>query len=420
MLGDSERFRKMTIERSLGFSRRLKTFLFVFGPAWIVMIADVDAPSIITAGESGAKFGYHMIFILLALIIPLFFIQEASGRLGLATGKGLAGVIRDNYSRRVAVFAALPMFVTDFLTYVAEYTGIAVGLGVLGISPFISLPIAFILHSTLVFTGSYKKTERILIGISAVLLLSYILDLILVKPDLTRVAASITPFQPYFQPSFAFMVAANVGAVIMPWMLFYQTGAVAEKGLKSVHERFERFETLLGAVVSEILMVVIVIVSDPLGQIDFLSPTSLANFLAPVAGRFALVLFGIGLAAAGFLALAVISLASTWGIAEALSWRARIGEKFSLARNFYVIYLVETLPAVLIPLFSKDLVKLMLDLMVVFVFVLAVPAILQGLISSNKQLMGRHVIKGWWRVIYWIMLSIVLLSGVLAIPTLLS
>ncbi|HUK50977.1 MAG TPA: NRAMP family divalent metal transporter [Terriglobales bacterium] len=410
----------MTIERSLGFSRRLKTFLFVFGPAWIVMIADVDAPSIITAGESGAKFGYHMIFILLALIIPLFFIQEASGRLGLATGKGLAGVIRDNYSRRVAVFAALPMFVTDFLTYVAEYTGIAVGLGVLGISPFISLPIAFILHSTLVFTGSYKKTERILIGISAVLLLSYILDLILVKPDLTRVAASITPFQPYFQPSFAFMVAANVGAVIMPWMLFYQTGAVAEKGLKSVHERFERFETLLGAVVSEILMVVIVIVSDPLGQIDFLSPTSLANFLAPVAGRFALVLFGIGLAAAGFLALAVISLASTWGIAEALSWRARIGEKFSLARNFYVIYLVETLPAVLIPLFSKDLVKLMLDLMVVFVFVLAVPAILQGLISSNKQLMGRHVIKGWWRVIYWIMLSIVLLSGVLAIPTLLS
>jgi len=420
VLGDSERFRKMTIERSLGFSRRLKTFLFVFGPAWIVMIADVDAPSIITAGESGAKFGYHMIFILLALIIPLFFIQEASGRLGLATGKGLAGVIRDNYSRRVAVFAALPMFVTDFLTYVAEYTGIAVGLGVLGISPFISLPIAFILHSTLVFTGSYKKTERILIGISAVLLLSYILDLILVKPDLTRVAASITPFQPYFQPSFAFMVAANVGAVIMPWMLFYQTGAVAEKGLKSVHERFERFETLLGAVVSEILMVVIVIVSDPLGQIDFLSPTSLANFLAPVAGRFALVLFGIGLAAAGFLALAVISLASTWGIAEALSWRARIGEKFSLARNFYVIYLVETLPAVLIPLFSKDLVKLMLDLMVVFVFVLAVPAILQGLISSNKQLMGRHVIKGWWRVIYWIMLSIVLLSGVLAIPTLLS
>ena len=410
----------MTADRSPGFSHRLKTFLFVFGPAWIVMIADVDAPSIITAGESGAKFGYHMIFILLLLIIPLFFIQEASGRLGLATGKGLAGVIRDHYSKRLAVLAALPMFVTDFLTYVAEYTGIAVGLGVLGISPFISLPIAFMLHSMLVFTGSYKNTERILLGISGVLLLSYILDLVLMKPSATQVAYALTPFQPYFEPTFAFMVAANVGAVIMPWMLFYQTGAVAEKGLKGVHERFERFETLLGAVVSEVLMVVIVVVSDPLGQIDFLSPSSLAILLTPVAGVFAPTLFGIGLASAGFLALVVISLASTWGIAEALGWRAKIGEKFSLARNFYILYVIETLPAVLIPLFSKDLVKLMLDLMVIFVFVLAVPAILQGLISSNKHLMGQHVTKGWWKLTYWVMLALVICSGILAIPTLLS
>jgi Mn2+/Fe2+ NRAMP family transporter len=398
----------------------MKTFLFVLGPAWIVMIADVDSASVITAGESGARFGYHLIFILLLLIVPLFFIQEASGRVGLATGKGLAEIIREHYSERTAVLASLPMFVTDFLSYVAEYAGIAAGLGVLGISPLISLPVAFMIHSTLVFTGSYKNTEKVLLAISGVLLSSYVLDAFLMRPNLNDLlASSLTPFHPYLQPSFAFMVAANVGAVIMPWMLFYQTGAVAEKGLNGLHERYERFETLIGAIVSEALMIAIVVVSAPLGTVDFLSPASLAKVLTPIAGKYAPLLFGIGLASAGLLALVVVSLASTWGIAKALGWRAKIGEKFSLARNFYIVYLTETIPAALIPLFFKDLVKLMLNLMVIFVFVLAVPAVLQGLISSDKELMGPHVMKGVWKAVYWLMLGLIIFSGVLAVPTLL-
>lgn len=385
------------------------------------MIADVDAASVITAGESGARFGYHLVFILLLLIVPLFFIQEASGRLGLATGKGLAGIIRTHYSEKLAILASLPMFVTDFLSYVAEYAGIAAGLGVLGVSPLISLPVAFVIHSTLVFTGSYRKTEKVLLAISGVLLASYILDAFLIKPNVKELLTiSLTPFHPYLQPSFAFMVAANVGAVIMPWMLFYQTGAVAEKGLKSFHARYERFETLVGAVISEGLMIAIVIVSAPLDGVDFLSPASLGGMLTPIAGGYAPLLFGIGLASAGLLALVVVSLASTWGIAEALGWRSRIGERFSLARNFYLVYLLETLPAVFIPLFFKDLVKLMLNLMVIFIFVLAVPAILQGLLCSNEELMGPHAMKGAWKVVYWMMLGVVVFSGVLAIPTLLQ
>jgi Mn2+/Fe2+ NRAMP family transporter len=393
----------------------------VLGPAWIVMIADVDAPSIVTAGESGAQFGYHMIVVLLLLIVPLFFIQEVSGRVGLATGKGLAAVIRDNYSRNMAVLASLPMFLSDFLAYVAEYAGIAVGLGVLGISPLISIPLAFTLHSTLVFTGSYRKTERILLGISGILLFSYVLDAVLVKPNLGYlIQTSMMPYNSYLQPSFGFLVAANVGAVVMPWMLFYQTGAVVEKGLNAGHIRHERIETLIGAIVSELLMIAIVVVAAPIDKVDFLSAPSLAQALAPLAGRYAAIIFGIGLASAGFLALVAISLASTWGIAEAFGWRARIGEKFSLARNFYIAYLVETLPAALIPLFFSNLLKLMLDLMVIFVFVLAAPAVLQGLIASNQRLMGAHVLEKSWKVVYWAMLALVLTAGLLALPTLLS
>ena len=399
----------------------LKAFLAVLGPAWVVMMADVDAPSVITAGESGAAYGYHLVFILLVLIVPLFFIQEASGRLGVATGKGLAEVIRDRYSQKVALAASVPMFVTDFLSYTVEYTGAAVALGMVGVPPILSLPAVFIVHASLVFTGSYRRTERILLVVSAVLLFSYVVDAFLIRPDLGElVTVGLSPFQPYSQPSFGYLVAANVGAVVMPWMLFYQAGAVSQKGLRAGQARHERLETLVGAVASEILMVAIVIVSDPLDSVNFLSPSSLARGLVPLAGENAYLLYGLGLGAAAFLGLVVISLASTWGIAEALGWRKRIGEKFSLARKFYLVYLLETLPAVAMPLLFTNLVGLMLNLMVIFVFVTVVPGVVLGLLCSKKTIMGGNVMGPKWKAAYWSMLGVVLLTGVLTIPTLLG
>ena len=398
-----------------------RAFLTVLGPAWIVMMADVDAPSVITAGESGAVFGYHLVFILLILIVPLFFIQEASGRLGTATGKGLAEAIRDNYSRRTAILASLPMFVTDFLSYTVEYTGVAVGLGIFGISPLFSLPVIFLAHASLVFTGSYRRTEKILLLVSAILLSSYIIDAFLVRPNLGElVTVGLSPNQPFGSSSFVYLVAANVGAVIMPWMLFYQAGAVTQKGLNGNHVSLERLETLVGAVVSEVLMVAIVVVTASLGAVDFLSPSSLAKAFAPLAGDYAYLLYGSGLGAAGFLGLVVISLASTWGVAEAMGWRRKIGEKFSLAKNFYLVYLLETLPAVAVPLIFTNLVGLMLNLMVVFVFVTVVPGVMLGLICSNEQVMGYNVMGPKWKTMYWLMLGVVLLTGLLSLPTLLG
>ncbi len=338
----------------------------------------------------------------------------------MATGKGLAEVIKENYSRRLAVLAALPMFVTDFLSYTVEYAGIAVALEIFGVSPLVSLPIVFLAHALLVFTGSYRRTERILLLVSAVLLSSYILDAFLVRPNVGELlSVGLSPIQPFFQPSFGFLIAANVGAVIMPWMLFFQAGAVAQKGLKRDSASHERLETLLGAVASEVLMVAIVVVSDPVGSVNFLSPSSLANALVPLAGRYAYLLYGLGLGSAAFLALVVISLASTWGIAEALGWRRRIGEKFSLARNFYVVYLVETLPAVFIPLVFRNLVNLMLSLMVVFVLMTVVPGVMLGLMCSNDRVMGANVMGPKWKVVYWSMLGVVVLTGLITVPTLL-
>ena len=139
------------------------------------MMTNVDAPSVITAAETGAIYGYGLIWLVLLLTVPLFFIQEASGRIGTVTRKGLGEVIREHYSKRIALLAAVPMALTDLLTYVAEYLGIAIGMEILGVSPFISIPSAFLLHLILVYRRRYAVVESILIGVSTLLMVSYLL-----------------------------------------------------------------------------------------------------------------------------------------------------------------------------------------------------------------------------------------------------
>ena len=72
----------------------------VFGPAWLVMMADVDAASVISPMKSGAYFLFGLILILIALVIPLYFIMEVAGRVGAATIKGLGELVRENFARR--------------------------------------------------------------------------------------------------------------------------------------------------------------------------------------------------------------------------------------------------------------------------------------------------------------------------------
>ncbi len=390
----------MNAPNILANHKRVTQFVVSFGPAWLVMIADVDAASILTAAETGVLFHYGLIWLLLLLTVPLFFIQEASGRIGSVTHKGLGEVIRTNYSRNVALFAAVPMAITDVLTYVAEYLGIVIGLGIVGISPIISVSVAYTLHVLLVYKRKYAAVEKVMLVISAILLLSYVAALFM------RGVMNYSPFYLSTSPSFLFLIAANAGAVVMPFMPFYQASATAEK--KAGNIRSSRIETLVGAVVSEALMVVIVMVSAGVDRgLNFMSPKELSIGLAGVAGKYAPLLFAIGLVAAAFLALTVISLGSAWGLVEAIGWPR--------SKAFWV-YFVESVPAVIATIMlTTNLLAGILNLMVAFVFVLVGPALIMGLIASDQRVMGEYASRGYWKIAYWLSLAFVLALGVISI-----
>jgi Mn2+/Fe2+ NRAMP family transporter len=141
-------------------------------------------------------------------------------------------------------------------------------------------------------------------------------------------------------------------------------------------------------------------------SLNFANPSTLSHALASIAGVYAPDLFAIGLVAAAFLALVVISLASSWAVVETLGLKKT---------NFFWIYLLESIPAVVVPIFLSNQLALVLNLMVAFVFVLVGPGILMGLLASNKRIMGKYASTGRLKVAYWLSLGAVLSFGVVAV-----
>lgn len=405
-LDESKNQYKYQLHKSKRYLNNPKIWILlkVWGPAWLVMIADVDAASVITAAQTGSTYGTKLVWFLLLLILPLYLIQELAGRVGAVTGLGLGELIRKNYSKRTAVLAAVPMALVDIISYVIEYTGAAIGFQILGLPPIISVPIIFIAHILIVYKRKYAKAEKPLLVISVLFVLFWGISAFLTA----RNGIKITPF--YFSASkdFMFLIAANVGAVIMPFMLFYQASATAEKGITVKSLWAIRLETAVGAIVSELVMIAIVIATIGVNKnsLNFASPKILSHGLTLVAGKLAPYFFGIGLIAASFIALIVISLGSSWGVVEAVGW----GRK-----NWFKLYIVESIPALIIPVLSLNLVNLAINLMVLQIAVLIGPSIILGLIASNKTLMGQYSLKGYNKILYWGTIILILITGIISV-----
>ncbi len=408
--------RKLAVGRFRG-----SNFAKVFGPAWLVMMADVDAACIIGGAQTGAVFGYGFIWLFLALIIPLYVVQELAGRISIATEKGLGRVIRENYSGRLSFLLTAPMAISDVVTYGIEYIGIAVGLEIMGISIFYTIPAIYVIHILIVTKRKYVQAEKPLLIISGFLMGALFLTLLYrgVEPFSSPLA---NPFLIGYSSTYFFLVAANVGAVVMPFMIFFQASATGVKTAELRESGFimdktrsvslMRKETLIGAVVTEILMVVIEMTFTGIPQARnasiFASAHELGLVLTPIAGPYSLIIFGVGMISAAFIALIVISLASAWGIAESLA----ISKK-----SVWLVYVLESLPAVIAALLlpAGMLVNAVLYLLVLFVFVLIGPMAILGVIGKNKKIMGELALTKKEGLIYWTTYVVIISTAIIAV-----
>ena len=199
--------------------RRLFVLLAVIGPGLITSNADNDAGGIATYAQAGAEFGFRMLWLLVAVTICLAVINEMGARMGVVTGKGLADLIRERFGVRSTAFAMLLLLLANAFTTMAEFAGIAAGMELLGVSRFVSVPLAGLLIWFLVVRGSYPLVEKVLLSI-ALVYLTYVVSGFLVQPDWGEVArASVVP-QLTGSRAYVLLSIALIGTTITPWMQF--------------------------------------------------------------------------------------------------------------------------------------------------------------------------------------------------------
>ena len=309
----------------------------------MVMLADTDAGSVITASQSGARWGFRLLALQVLLVPVLYLVMELTVRLGITTGKGYAALIRERFGPGWAYFCVAALLVSVVGALVTEFAGIAGAGELFGVPRMLTVPLAAGLLVLLVVSGGYRRVE--IVGISLGLLeLTFVGAALFAHPSVHELASGVAAGQPLRNGSYLGLVAANVGAVVMPWMLFYQQGAVVDKGLKERHLRIARIDIAVGAVLTQVVMgaVLVATAASFAGKTGVHSLSSVGQIsaaLTPLLGGMAAKLtLALGMLGAAFVAGIVVSLAAAWAVSEATGRPGSLNTRVRRAPLFYAIY----------------------------------------------------------------------------------
>ncbi|MGH7707452.1 MAG: NRAMP family divalent metal transporter [Vulcanimicrobiaceae bacterium] len=372
--------------------RSLLRLLAVIGPGVIVAFADTEAGSITTAAASGAQFGMKLVLLQLLLIVPLFVVQEMTVRLGTTSGKGHAQLIREHYGLGWCWVSLGTMLLTNVAALVTEFIGIAGAALIFGVSPALMVLAAAAILIAVSLSGAYRRAEMVALGLCLIELL-FIPAAFAAHPSVASIVRDgIFGSQPLGDRSYLLLVASNIGAVIMPWMIFYQQSATVDKGLKLPDLNFARIDTALGAVATQVIMIAVIVTTAATLYVRHISVSDAAHAalaLIPLAGRFAGVIFAAGLIGASMLGAFVVTLATAWAFGEAFGWPCSLNHPCLDAKRFYGLYagmvvlaagivLIPGLPLVTITLEVEAFNALVLPIVLGFLLVLA----------NNKRILG--------------------------------
>ncbi len=394
---------------------RWLAFLAVLGPGLVVMLADTDVGSVITAAQSGTQWGYKLLLLQFLLIPILFLVQELTVRLGIFTGKGHGELIRDTFGPVWAWISVGGLAIAVMGAIVTEFAGVA-GVGELfGVPRWISLLLAVGFLLLVVWTGTYRRVERVAISLG-IFELAFVVIAIAARPDGRAMADGLAHI-PLNNTSYLYLVLANIGAVIMPWMIFYQQSAVVDKGLRPEHYRHARWDTAIGAVVTQLIMVAVLI--SAAATIGKTNPNSSLNtvgqivnalvpYLGTITGKF---IFSLGIIGAGMVSAIVVSLSMAWGFGEVTGYKHSLENRSREAPAFYVIYSLEILGGAVLVASVPNLVTLSVGVQVMNALLL--PLVLGLLVAlASKVLPPKQRLHGRYQVLIVGIAAIIAVIGV--------
>ena len=405
---------------------RFAAILGILGPGLVSGFADNDAGGIATYSVAGARFGYDLLWVLLASQIVLFFTQEVGARLGLATGQGLAGIVREKYGVRWAAFMTSTMLVANVGSIIAEFAGCSAALSLFGVPSWMSALLAATVVVLLLTRGNYSKVQYLFVAVGIGVSLAYFVSAVLAHPDWGRSASSLVIPRLSTDALYWLTVVATVGTTITPWGQAFIQSYVADKRLGPEDLAGSRLDVGLGAFLTNLIGAFILIacasavwaVNAPVdtGSADAIK--QIAYALRPLAGDGAYILFAIGLLAASFLGLGVVPLTSAYAACEAFGWETGVDWRVREAPAFYglMIFFIASAALVVLIVPLSGLVQVMFTAQVVNCLLLPFVLVFVMRLSADKKLMGplvsgRFLLSvGWLGTALLVVLSLTLVA----------
>jgi Mn2+/Fe2+ NRAMP family transporter len=353
----------------------------------------------------GAELQYKMLWAIFLMTFSLIIVQEMAARMGAVTGKGLSDLIREQFGVKSTFFAMLTLFIANVAVTTSEFAGIAASLELFNISKYVSVPVMALIIWLLVLKGTYQTVEKVFIAFS-MLLLSYIVAGFMAKPDWSEVARHTFMPTVEWNSNFLTLFVGTVGTTIAPWMQFYLQSSIADKGITIKNYSYERIDTILGAIVADVIAFFIILSTAsalyPHG-ITIESAKDAALALKPFVGTYAPIVFGIGLFGASVMAAAILPLSTSYAICEAFGWESGLDNKFEDAPVFFILYTVLIIIGACIVLFSSQLlVHIMLIAQVINGILVPVILIYMLKLTNNRRLMGEYVNSAIYNIIAWV------------------
>ena len=406
-------------KRIRNLRRRLTLLLAVVGPGLITSNVDNDAGGISVYTQSGAQYGYYLLWSLIPMTIALYVTEEMCARMGVVTGKGLSDLIREEFGFRPTFFVMICGFLVDLANVVAEFAGVAAAMQIFHVSKYIAVPIAAIVVWILVLRGTYRQVEVIFLA-ACVLYLSYVFSAFLARPDWLLAAKHTVIPHVQVNSGYLVMLTGLIGTTIAPWQFFYLQAGFVEKKVGPRQYPQARADVLIGSVSCMVIVFFIIVCTAATlyasGHRDITDAGQAAQALIPLAGKWAGMLFAFGLLNASLFAASILPLSTAHVICEGLGFEAGIDNKFHEAPMFYWLYtilIVIGAGVVLLP--NAPLWKILIFSQVGNGIWLPVVVIFILLLVNRRDLMGDYVNSLAFNVVAWVTaIAMIILTLVLS------
>jgi NRAMP (natural resistance-associated macrophage protein)-like metal ion transporter len=395
----------------------LKRLGKVLGPGLITGASDDDPSGIGTYAQAGARYGFATLWTTLVMLPMMTAVQYMCAKIGLVTGHGLAGVLREHYPRALYP-AVIALVLANTLNAGADIGAIAAAINLIVPIPALVfiVPVSLGIIALQVF-GRYRLIEKVFKWL-ALALLAYIGAALFAKPDIVKVLAGSLIPTIRLDPAYIGILVALLGTTISPYLFFWQASQEVEEqisigrrhlrhrqGASRFELKYALWDTIAGMVFSEVVAYFIILTTGATlfvaGKTDIGSATDAAQALRPLAGDASALLLAVGLIGAGVLTVPVLTGAAAYGISEAFGWRSGLEHKLTRAPQFYVVIIAATLVGMVIAILEINPIAALVLSAVINGLIAAPLLVLVMLVSNNRAAMGERTngrplnIVGW-------------------------